>query len=153
MTGRPVKDVDAVERAMLDAAAHAARAPLHVVPAPTLDQRADRAVPRAVAFAQAVREAPDTARDRIAGLLEDMDTADLIDTCVALAALCPADVDPVTDLAWLRDAPDLWPAEVMYREAARCEDGATDPVAVAGQAELGRRYRRAIRDARRGGMV
>lgn len=151
MTGRPVKDTEGVERAMLAAAARA-RA-LHVVPAPTLDERADRAVPRAVALVSAVRESQPVATARIAAVLADMDTTDLVDVCVALAALCPADTDPVVDLAWLRDAPDLWPAEVVYREAARWEDGATDPTAVAGQAELGRRFRRTMRDARREGPL
>jgi hypothetical protein len=149
VTGRPVSGVDAVEAAMVAAAAKARR--LAAVPAPTLDERADRAVPRAVAFAQAVREAAPVATARIGDLLADMDTTDLIDTCIALAALCPADTDPATDLAWLREAPVNWPAETVYREAARWEDGARDPIAVAGQGELGRRFRRTLRDARREG--
>lgn len=107
-----------------------------VVPDPDGPMLARRAVARAVRLAAGIRdEGPHT----VAEATDTLPRQELVALVVALAAMVPADVDPVAALAWVETPAAEWPDRLLVAEAARHDTGARDATAVLAALELDRR--------------
>lgn len=121
-----------------------------VDPAPDGDRLAERSVGRAMALITGLR---DEGIYTVARATDTLNRQELVALVVALAALCPADTDPLEALTWIEVPPAEWPGETVLREAARFDIGHTDATALAAMNERARRQRAAVHIARSPGGV
>ena len=116
-----------------------------VDPAPDGDRLAERSVVRAMALITGLR---DEGIYTVARATDTLNRQELVALVVALAALCPADTDPIDALTWIEVPPAEWPGETVLREAARFDNGHTDATARAAMEERGCRQRAAVHAVR-----
>lgn len=116
-----------------------------VDPAPDGDRLAERSVVRAMALITGLR---DEGIYTVARATDTLNRQELVALVVALAALCPADTDPLEALTWIEVPPAEWPGETVLREAARFDNGHTDATAIAAMEERARRQRAAVHAVR-----